>query len=225
MFRSVAIGFVVILSTVLSGCISPQVVQKDGKDYINGWPLLATGVLEGIRITNNDGTSETISAASGAVVDLTSDMAITTQIGNATGLSGAGGGLILGSVNVLMGILSNYTAPQIDYLVRREPEGDVINVPTEQGYIKHTEELFCVTIGDRVNVVQRRGFNRGFDIFNANPEMMRSNFLSESCESRRKRFSEAEKAALPSDSAVQDSKAGVTEQDTVKTETKEPVTN
>lgn len=186
MFR--AVGIILSVSCLtLVGCASnfkPH-VKEDGKEYIYTWPVVAKGVLEDVRVTESDGTVTSLSSLSKGVGDVAGDGAVGGAITSSLGMSNVGGGLALGAVGALMDLITAATAPKVEFIVRREPEGDLINVPVANDYVHLYEENYCLQLGDPVRVVTRAGWSKGFDVFNANPNMFRDNLFSPSCDTLR----------------------------------------
>ena len=104
-----------------------------------------------------------------------------TQLASvAGGGSSLGGGAALGVLGALFDVISAANAPRIEFMVRRDPEGDLVNVPVpNKDYVRIIERYHCVGLGDAVRVVKTRS---RFDIYNAQPELVRVSDFQPTCE-------------------------------------------
>lgn len=187
-------GFTLAVSSVfLSGCDTvndyrPH-TRDNGHEYIMQWPVVATGVVEDLRVTEKNGTVHSVAAA-------TSDVALGTvgyasTIGAASGMSGLQSGLAIGGLGAVFDFISRVNAPKVEFMVRRSPEGDLVNVPIQPELLERVETNKCIRLGDTVRVVQK---GNSLEMFNANPDLLRLSDFGPSCDELRAKF--AKTAAL-----------------------------
>lgn len=183
MFTKLITAVMAFSCLVLTGCSTVsdfQVKSVDGRPYIMHWPVVATGSLEEIRVTEKDGTVHNISKAAGSVAGEYAGS--TNLLKGLTGMSSLGAGAAVGGIGAVFDVIATLSSPRIEMMVRRNDEGDLINVPMALDYIKIAERLHCVQLGDEVNVVKK---GRAFDLYNANPNLLRLSDFQPSCDELR----------------------------------------
>lgn len=177
-----ALLIIVSFFTILaSGCTTVQdyhPVTKNGQEYVYGMPVLAVGTLEEVQVTGKDGAVHAITAGA---KDITSDGAIAGSLAsNISGMSNAQAGAALGLASGVFDFVSRLSGPSIKLLVRQDNGGEILTLPVSKDslYILGTQR--CINVGDRVRVVKKGA--RGFDVYNANPDLMNFSVFQPSCE-------------------------------------------
>ncbi len=181
-------GFVAV-SVTLSGCSTvadykPKLV--DGHEYIMGAPVVAKGIVEELRVTGKDGAVQKITAGGSDLASVSVGTSLASAIGGGSSL---GGGAALGIVGALLDVVAAANAPRIEFMVRRDPEGDLVNVPVpNKDYVRIIEKYHCVSLGDAVRVVKLRG---RLDIYNAQPELLRLSDFQPSCQDMKSKLTQS----------------------------------
>lgn len=164
----------------LGGCVSSgQFVPStvDGKDYFGASPQVAVGTFEEVRVTEKNGAVHSFSQGASSVAgEMGGSVPILTNLG---GMSNAGAGLAAAGIGFVFDIISASSAPTIEVMVRRDPEGDLINVPVDGHELKRIHDYNCVNLGDRVRVVY--GSNRRFGVYNWVPKLVRVSDFQPNC--------------------------------------------
>lgn len=170
-----------ISASFLAGCSTVndfKPVTKNGQEYIYGMPVLATGVVEDVQITEKNGTVHTFAAGASDVIGQGGvGMAAATTAG---GMGSVGGGLAGGAIAGVFDFISRANAPKIELMVRRDKEGDIQPLPVSSDSLRILTKYRCVDIGDRIRIV-KKGSN-GFDVYNANANWLRLSDFQPSCE-------------------------------------------
>lgn len=175
---------VTTLSTLLlAGCVSSsQFVPStvDGKDYYGKALQIAVGTLEEVRITEKNGKVHTFAQGAGSVAgEMGGSIPLLSNLG---GMSSAGAGLAAAGIGIIFDIISASSAPKIELMVRREPEGDLVDVPVNGDQLKRIKDYHCVNIGDRVRVVL---VNKRPDVYNWMPKLVRVSDFQPNCREMR----------------------------------------
>lgn len=165
-------------------------VTRNGQEYIYDMPVLATGVLENVTITDKDGTIH--SAAAGAS-DVTGQGGLGAAVAtSAGGMSDVAGGLTGGLLSGLFNFISMASAPTIELVIRNDETGDAAPLRVSQDSLYILSKYRCVDIGDRVRIVKNG--TRGFDIYNAVPELLRLSDFQPSCEELKTKIVQGDKS-------------------------------
>lgn len=183
MFTKLITASLAFSCLALAGCDTLSdyhVKEVDGNQYIMRMPVVATGKVEEVRVTEKNGTVHNVSKAAGSVAgEYAGSTKLLTDLG---GMSNMGAGAVAGGIGAVFDIISAINAPRIELMVRRTAEGDLINVPVSPDALKIAQNMHCVQIGDDVNVVKR---GRAFDVYNVNPELLRLSDFQPSCDELR----------------------------------------
>ncbi|MVW72873.1 hypothetical protein [Bordetella sp. 15P40C-2] len=171
----------------LAGCDTVQDYKpytKNGQEYVYGDPVVARGVLEEVRVTEKNGTVHNISKGAGDMVgDAGIGGAVAANIG---GMSSLQGGMALGGIGAILDIVSALNAPRVEYMVRRDGEGDLVNVPVAVDYVKRITDYHCVDLGDRVRVLK---VGRRLTLVNENYQLLRLSDFQPTCAEQKASFS------------------------------------
>lgn len=183
MFTKLITAALAFSCLALAGCDTLndyRVKTVDGQPYVMRWPVVATGQVEEVRVTEKDGTVHNISKAAGSVAgEYAGSTKLLTDLG---GMSNLGAGAVAGGIGAVFDIIAAISAPRIELMVRRSAEQDLINVPVSPDTLKIAQDMHCVQIGDDVNVVKK---GRAFDVYNANPNLLRLSDFQPSCDDLR----------------------------------------
>ncbi|CAM5790801.1 hypothetical protein CCAE64S_02660 [Castellaniella caeni] len=176
--RSIAI----LLSTVLlAACATPdQFVPStvDGREYFAGVPQIAVGTLEEIRITEKDGTvhsfakgASSVAAEGGGSIPLISGL---------SGMSSTGAGFAAAGIGFVFNSVAKSSAPDIELMIRKEPEGNLIGFQVTEHGLRQTQDYHCVNLGDRVRAIWHEQ-TREYGIYNFVPKLVRVSDFQPSC--------------------------------------------
>ena len=185
--KSIVLG---LSCLALAGCntvadYNPKTI--DGQKYIYGMPVMATAKLESVKITEKDGTVHNFTDNASDVVGQGGvGVAAATTAG---GLSSVQGGLAAGALSGVLDFFSRLSAPKIELMVLND-QGEVKPIPVNSDSLRILNDQRCLEIGDYMHIVKKG--SRGFDIYNANPNLMRLSVFQPTCEELRKMYPSAE---------------------------------
>lgn len=181
---SVRFVLVALSCLAIAGCSTVsdfKPVTRNGQEYIYNMPVLATGTVEDVQITEKNGTVHHFAANTADVVGQGGvGMAAATTAG---GMSDVAGGLVGGGVGAVFDFISRVNAPKIELMVRRDNDGDVQPLPINPDSLRILNKYRCVDVGERIKIVKKG--SRGFDVYNANPELLRLSDFQPSCDELR----------------------------------------
>lgn len=182
-------GVIFLLSLViLGGCTTnkdlvPRMV--DGEEKMLHWPVVGRGVLHEIVVFDAEGNPSRLTQG---ISDITSDGAIVDGLSQLSGFGNLQGGLIFGALGAIADMVTASSRPSPPVLVVKQDNGQEINVRMLPDYLRITERLNCVRLGDRVIVVQKS--QSMADLYPENWRWIRTSDFQPKCEELREQFPE-----------------------------------
>lgn len=188
---------------VLTGCANLEPNMRDGKEYAGKYPVLYSGTVVDIQFVNKDGENisfaeEAKLAASTDVTSIDNQSSLAKETSNTlstanaslgnlasmtTGMSAAGGGLVVGLASVFFDIVSNQTAPKPPQIVILKDDGTEVSLDAPPHLLERAIKFHCLDLGERAKVVNEG--ERYLRIMHEDPRLIRWTILDPSCDALR----------------------------------------
>lgn len=191
-FASALVGLLCLGAAGCDTVSDYRPVTKNGQEYIYNMPVIATGVVEDVLITEKNGTVHSVASGTS---DLVGQGGVGMVAATAGGLGTVAGGALSGVLSGVAKVVSQVNGPVIELMVRSDKDGQVAPLRISADSLEILTLRRCVDVGDRIRVV-RKG-ERGFDIYNANPELLRISDFQPSCDQMKANLSSSGSGNAP----------------------------